>query len=69
MNDETRSANENETHNLRQGLGEVGHPFHDVDHSQTVNSMGLSKGLDRLNPERNVVGSASRLHKPVRLAH
>ena len=31
MNDESQSANEKECHTRRQGLGEVGRPFHDVD--------------------------------------
>ena len=38
MNDESRSANANETHTHGRGLVEVGHPFHDVEESQMLDS-------------------------------
>ena len=39
VNDESQSANVDETHTHRRGQGEVGHPFHDVEKSQMVDSM------------------------------
>ena len=41
VNDESRSANENKTHTHRQGLGEVGRPFHVLEETQTVDSVSI----------------------------
>ena len=41
MNNEPPSANESETHTHGWGLGEVGRPFHDLEKSQTSDSIAL----------------------------